>query len=125
MSEATKTTEGAGAVKEEKKTPTAAKGATTAKPAAKGKPKTGEASKKAEKPAGSDTTAGTVVPETATKAEKSAREKMMDHYRKAYPKEKRFHVTSDNQVFLAADESLARRHQKTLDATKEVETIER
>ena len=45
-------------------------------------------------------------------------------YKKAYPKEKAFHVTSDNQVFLEKDLALAKMHQKKTDATKEVQTIE-
>lgn len=57
----------------------------------------------------------------ATKSEAD----FMDHYRKVYPKEPCFHVTSDKQVFLSRDLPLAKRHQKTVDEKKEVETIER
>jgi len=44
-------------------------------------------------------------------------------YKKGYPKEKAFHVTSDYQVFLEKDLAMAKIHQKTVDANKEVQTI--
>ena len=47
----------------------------------------------------------------------------IDAYKKAYPKEKLFYVTSDKQVFLVKDKHLAKFHQKGLKGG-EVETIE-
>lgn len=54
----------------------------------------------------------------------SKRDEFMAHYKKAYPKERAFHVTSDNQVFLSADLQLAKKHQKTVDEKQDVETIQ-
>jgi len=44
-------------------------------------------------------------------------------YKKSYPNEKTFHVTSDYQVFLGKDLALAKMHQKKADANKEVQTV--
>jgi len=44
-------------------------------------------------------------------------------YKKSYPDEKTFHVTSDNQVFLGKDLALAKMHQRKADANKEVQTV--
>ncbi len=88
------------------------------------KPKTkAETTTKAKKKSEVKTTETKTDPEV-TGAEETFREKMMAYYRKAYPKEKCFHVTSDNQVFLSGNEALARRHQKSVNPGKEVETIE-
>ncbi len=47
----------------------------------------------------------------------------LESYLKAYPKEKAFHVTSDRQVFLEKDLSLARLHQRELKNEGKVQTI--
>lgn len=44
-------------------------------------------------------------------------------YAKRYPKEKEFHITTDKQVFLSRDLSLARAHQRSLGGDGQVETI--
>ena len=48
---------------------------------------------------------------------------LMASYRKSYPGEKTFHVTSDYQVFLGKDLALAKMHQRKADAGKEVQTV--
>lgn len=44
-------------------------------------------------------------------------------YVKAYPSEKTFHVTSDHQVFLEKNKSLAVLHQKSINSNERVQTI--
>lgn len=44
-------------------------------------------------------------------------------YVKAYPGEKAFHVTSDHQVFLEKNKSLAVFHQKSISSNEKVQTI--
>ena len=44
-------------------------------------------------------------------------------YKKAYPKEKAFHVTSDKQVFLEKDRGLAMLHQRSLGNGENIQTI--
>lgn len=44
-------------------------------------------------------------------------------YVKAYPCEKAFHVTSDHQVFLEKNKSLAVLHQKSINSNERVQTI--
>lgn len=44
-------------------------------------------------------------------------------YVKAYPGEKAFHVTSDHQVFLEKNKSLAVFHQKSINSSEKVQTI--
>lgn len=44
-------------------------------------------------------------------------------YVKAYPGEKTFHVTSDHQVFLEKNKSLAVFHQKSISSSERVQTI--
>lgn len=44
----------------------------------------------------------------------SPAEKLVDSYRKSYPDNKVFYVTSDMQVFLQIDQNMAILHQKTL-----------
>lgn len=46
--------------------------------------------------------------------------KAMKHYVKAYPDAKHFLIASDGQVFLPANHSDAKTHQKTLDPKKEL-----
>jgi len=106
-------------VKEEKKAP-----ANTKAPVATPKANTAASKEKKEtKP--EPETKTTPVTESNKAATTKSEPDFMDHYRKAYPKEKCFHVTSDKQVFLSCDLSLAKRHQKTVDETKDVKTIER
>ena len=66
-------------------------------------------------------------PSKQENAEKSKGNKdipsFLESYLKAYPKEKAFHVTSDNQVFLEKDLSLARLHQRELKNEGKVQTI--
>lgn len=66
-------------------------------------------------------------PAKQEKAEKSKSDTgipaFLESYRKAYPKEKAFHVTTDNQVFLEKDLSLARLHQRGLKNEGKVQTI--
>jgi hypothetical protein len=49
---------------------------------------------------------------------------LIESYKKSYPKEKAFHVTSDYQVFLSGDLAFAKAHQRTVDKGKKVQTIE-
>lgn len=132
--EQTKETKAAETVKDVKKAPAA----TNAKPAVKPKTETKAApaasttkEKEETKATEKESTTKVATPAVSTPeegVETKATEKkadFMDHYRKAYPKERSFHVTSDKQVFLSGDLALAKRHQKTVDASKEVETIER
>lgn len=44
-------------------------------------------------------------------------------YAKAYPGEKAFHVTSDQQVFLEKNKNLAVLHQKSINGNERVQTI--
>lgn len=44
-------------------------------------------------------------------------------YAKAYPGERAFHVTSDNQVFLERDRGLAVLHQNSLGNDEKVQTV--
>lgn len=50
-------------------------------------------------------------------------EKLIAEYHKAYPGEKAFHVTSDNQVFLERDRGLAVLHQNSLGNDEKVQTV--
>lgn len=106
-------------VKEEKKAP-----ANTKAPVATPKASTAVSKEKKETKPAPETKTPPVAESNKAAMTKSEPD-FMNHYRKAYPKEKCFHVTSDNQVFLSVDESLAKRHQKTVDKTKEVKTIQR
>lgn len=49
------------------------------------------------------------------KAEKDPYKALVAEYKKAYPKNKELHITSDGQVFLAGDKNLAQMHQRTLE----------
>jgi hypothetical protein len=68
-----------------------------------------------------EATTVTVETQSATDNETDA---FIAPYRKAYPKEKQFHITSDKQVFLGKDLHYAKMHQKQADANKQVTTIE-
>lgn len=78
-----------------------------------------------EKPETAKEKAKVTVDEFARKlAEKSKeQQEFIDPYIKAYPKERVFHVTSDRQVFLERDRSLAVLHQNTLGNEGKVQTI--
>lgn len=72
-------------------------------------------------------TTTTVAPEetTATVAQEEPDEMtaFIALYRKSYPKENVFHVTSDWQVFLGHDLQYAKTHQKQVDANRQVTTL--
>jgi hypothetical protein len=63
--------------------------------------------------------------ETATVAQEEPDEMtaFIALYRKSYPKENVFHVTSDWQVFLGHDLQYAKTHQKQVDANRQVTTL--
>lgn len=52
---------------------------------------------------------------------KAKLDERMAGYKKHYPKEKMFFLTSDGQVFLSASKLDAINHQKTIDPDKEVQ----
>ena len=74
-----------------------------------------------------ETQTETAKPAKQEQAEKSKGDTgipaFLESYRKAYPKEKAFHVTTDKQVFLEKDLSLARLHQRGLKNEGKVQTI--
>jgi hypothetical protein len=106
--------------KEEKKAPANTKAKTETSKAKT--PATKDQKAEVSKP---ETKAATTVADPESGKAAKSEPDFMDHYRKAYPKEQCFHVTSDKQVFLSRDLSLAKRHQKTIDERQEVKTIER
>lgn len=56
-------------------------------------------------------------------AKSKEKEDFIEPYKRSYPKEKLFYVTSDKQVFLKKDHQFAKLHQKSLKGG-EVEIIE-
>lgn len=68
---------------------------------------------------GESTTEKPAAKEEVVKAQKV----FIAPYKKAYPEEKAFHVTSDRQVFLEKDRGLAVLHQKSLKNGEKVQTI--
>lgn len=65
-------------------------------------------------PVAEDATEKTAPAKTAKQPQKAKMPDFMKGYIKAYPKERVFHVTTDKQVFLGKDYSLAKAHQKSL-----------
>lgn len=55
-------------------------------------------------------------------AEKDPHKALVAQYKKAYPKNGELHITTDGQVFLAPDKSLAQLHQRSLSGNGEVKT---
>ena len=75
-----------------------------------------------------DITTTTVEPTvTTTTAEPLKKDEnlsaLIAAYKKSYPKEKTFHVTSDKQVFLSKDLDMAKLHQKSVSVEGGVQTI--
>jgi hypothetical protein len=62
------------------------------------------------------------TPAPATKKE-TGREKLLKDYAKRYPGNKTFHITTDNQVFLAKDKHLAENHQRSLKDDGTVDSV--
>jgi DsbC/DsbD-like thiol-disulfide interchange protein len=60
----------------------------------------------------------------AAKGEAAAMKEFIEPYRRAYPNNKKFFITSDKQVFLEAHEQFAKDHQKTLEAGSKYSTYE-
>lgn len=72
-----------------------------------------------------DAAKATAKPETVKVPEAPSKlDTLIESYKKAYPKESAFHVTSDNQVFLNKDAALAKMHQRGIDKEKQVQTIQ-
>lgn len=63
------------------------------------------------------------TPEKAQTPAKKTKQALAKDYAKLYPKNKTFYVTSDDQVFLEGDKSLAQMHQNTLATGEEIETV--
>jgi hypothetical protein len=85
------------------------------------KVKTASSGKETE--AESTTEAKTAPENESTTTGKTTAGDGMDYYRKCYPREREFHRTSDGQVFLSRDLSMAKKHQRSVDQAKEVTTI--
>lgn len=83
--------------------------------------KAAEAKAKAEKETREVEEAKAKAGKTASKDSKL--DALIASYRKAYPREKTFHVTSDYQVFLKTDAALAKMHQRSVDKEKSIQTI--
>lgn len=59
----------------------------------------------------------------AQESKKVKKEELVEAYKRAYPKEKAFLVTSDGQVFLERNRSLATLHQRGLGNEEKVQII--
>ena len=59
----------------------------------------------------------------AQESKKVKKEEVVEAYKKAYPKEKAFVVTSDGQVFLERNKNLALLHQRGLRNEEKVQII--
>lgn len=80
------------------------------------------AAEKAEAKKKADAEKSPKAAEAKAAAEKDPHKALVGQYKKAYPKNKALHITTDGQVFLEKDKGLAQLHQRGLGGNGEVKT---